>query len=305
MFPLCKSCADTCHQTPCTHSDNERAIEGTWCSVELEKALEKGYRLLKIHEVWHFPATSDELFKEHINTFLKIKQEASGYPKDCVTEEQKQGYVDEYFEVSGIHLDPEKIEYNPGLCALAKLMLNSFWGKFAQRSNMVKTEQIQDPQVFFDYLTSDDINVLDADLVSDDIIEIRYEYTDNFIQPDAKTNVVIAAFTTAYARLKLYGVLDILQERVLYYDTDSVIFVSKHGEPEPPLGNHLGELTDELGGDHITVFASGGPKNYCYPTRMSSDRACIGGHSIQDHKKHPNQRSRDKTHEKGLSHCLR
>jgi hypothetical protein len=43
--------------------------------------------------------------------------------------------------------------------------------------------------------------VLDADLVSDNIIEIRYEYTDNFIKPDAKTNVVIAAFTTAYARL--------------------------------------------------------------------------------------------------------
>ena len=88
MFPLCKTCADTRQQTPCTHSDNERAIEGTWCSVELEKALGKGYRLLKIHEVWHFPATSDELFKEYINTFLKIKQEASGYPKDCVTEEQ-------------------------------------------------------------------------------------------------------------------------------------------------------------------------------------------------------------------------
>ena len=91
---------------------------------------------------------------------------------------------------------------------------------------MVKTEQITDPQVFFDYLTSDEINVLDADLVSDDLIEIRYKYT----------NVVIAAFTTAYARLKLYEVLDMLQERVLYYDTDSVIFVSKPDEPDPPLG---------------------------------------------------------------------
>ena len=156
-------------------------------------------------------------------------------------------------------------------------MLNSFSGKVAQRSNMVKTEQIQDPQVFFDYLTSDDINVFDADLVSDDIIEIRYEYTDNFIQPDAKTNVVIAAFTTAYARLKLYGVLDMLQERVLYHDTDSVIFVTKPGEPEPPLGNHLGELTDELGGDHITVFASGGPKNYCYRTSTGKVETKVRG----------------------------
>jgi hypothetical protein len=80
---------------------------------------------------------------------------------------------------------------------------------------MVKTEQIQDPQVYFDYLTSDEINVLDVDLVSDETIEIRYEYTDSFIKPDAKTNVVVAAFTTAYARLKLYDVLDMLQESPL------------------------------------------------------------------------------------------
>ena len=39
MFPLCKTCADACNQFPCTHNDSERAIQGTWCSVELEKAL--------------------------------------------------------------------------------------------------------------------------------------------------------------------------------------------------------------------------------------------------------------------------
>jgi hypothetical protein len=126
MFPLCKTCADTCDQIPCTHSDKERAIQGTWCSVELEKALEKIYRILQMHEVWHFPETTDELFKDYIDTFLKIKQEANRYPKDCVTEEQKQHYVDGYLEVEGIRLDPNKIEYNPGMRALAKLMLNSF-----------------------------------------------------------------------------------------------------------------------------------------------------------------------------------
>jgi hypothetical protein len=142
---------------------------------------------------------------------------------------------------------------------------------------MVKTEQIQDPQVYFDYLTSDEINVLDVDLVSDETIEIRYEYTDSFIKPDAKTNVVVAAFTTAYARLKLYDVLDMLQERVLYYDTDSVIFVSKPGEPEPPTGPYLGQLTDELGGDYITSFVSGGPKNYSYRTNTDKVETKVRG----------------------------
>ena len=74
--------------------------------------------------------------------------------------EQKQWYVNDILESQGIQLDPAKIVYNRGLRALAKLMLNSFWGNFAQCSNLVKTEQIDDPQVFFDYLTSDEITVL-------------------------------------------------------------------------------------------------------------------------------------------------
>ena len=133
MFPLCKTCADKAdpsNRDPCTHTDEERAIEGTWCHVELMKALEKGYEILRVHEVWHFPEHSSDLFKEYVNTFLKIKQEASGYPEWCVTEEQKQEYIDDYYENEGIHLDPQKIKYNPGLRQLAKLMLNSLWGNY-------------------------------------------------------------------------------------------------------------------------------------------------------------------------------
>ena len=129
MFPLCKTCADTLNQNPCTHSDQERAILGTWCHAELMKAIEKGYEVLKIHEVWHWHQTTDKLFKDYVDTFLKIKQEASGYPKECVTDEQKQRYIDEYYEHEGIRLEPNKIEYNPGLRSLAKLALNSLWGR--------------------------------------------------------------------------------------------------------------------------------------------------------------------------------
>ena len=93
------------------------------------KAIEKGYVVLNLHEVWHWEETTDELFKEYVNTFLKIKQEASGYPTWCVTDDQKQRYIDDYYEREGILLDPDKIEYNLGLRYLSKLMLNSLWGK--------------------------------------------------------------------------------------------------------------------------------------------------------------------------------
>ena len=65
--------------------------------------------------------------------------------------------------------------------------------------------------------------------MNDDTVEVQYKNTEEFAEQNNKVNVVIAAFTTAYARLKLYDLLDLLQERVLYYDTDSVIYVHKPG----------------------------------------------------------------------------
>lgn len=72
----------------------------------------------------------------------------------------------------------------------------------------------------------------------------------------------IVAFTTSQARLKLYGALDTLKERVLYYNTDSVIYRWKPGQVDLPLGEFLGEFTDEVSGDPIVEFVSGGAKNY-------------------------------------------
>ena len=322
MFPLCKACVDTLNQNPCTHSDEERAILGTWCHVELMKAIEKGYEVLKIHEVWHWEETTDKLFKEYVDMFLKIKQEANGYPEDCVTDEQKQRYIEEYYQHEGIRLDPNKIEYNPGLRALAKLALNSLWGmynmitstlvssvgrawdcseidipgspvqarnggfnvfilflgKFAQRSNLIKTKMVTEPKEFFHFLDSSEFEVSDARLVNDETVEVHYKNTDEFAEQNDKVNIVIAAFTTAYARLKLYDLLDLLQERVLYYDTDSVIYVHEPSKPDPPLGNYLGDLTDELDpGDYITTFVSGGPKNYAYITNNGKPQTKIRG----------------------------
>ena len=126
MFPLCRTCAETLQQTPCEHADEERMLSGTWCSIEIDKALELGYRVVRMIEVWHFSQKSSKLFTGYIDTFLKIKQEASGWPSWCESEAQKQQYIREYKRKEGIKLDHGKIKKNPGLRSLAKLMLNSF-----------------------------------------------------------------------------------------------------------------------------------------------------------------------------------
>ena len=76
-FPLCKKCVEEQLDHPwhertnlCPHSDNDPVMRGEWCTPELQKAVEKGYRILKIHEVWHFPEAQRKqgLFAPYVNT---------------------------------------------------------------------------------------------------------------------------------------------------------------------------------------------------------------------------------------------
>ena len=142
---------------------------------------------------------------------------------------------------------------------------------------MTKTKQVTEPKDLYAYLDSDQYEVKDAQMINDETVEIQYVEKEGFVEENNKVNIVIAAFTTAYARLKLYDLLDLLQERVLYYDTDSVVYVHEPSKPDPPLGDYLGELTDELKGDYITTFISGGPKNYSYVTNTGEAIVKIRG----------------------------
>ena len=125
-------------------SDEDRAIMGTWCTPESQTAVRLGYQVLKIYEIYHWKERTHYdhenkeggLFSNYMNTFLKYKQEASG-PQDWIqTPDDTQKYIDQYFEKDGVRLDRAKIKRNKGLRALAKLILNSFWGKFGQRLNL-------------------------------------------------------------------------------------------------------------------------------------------------------------------------
>lgn len=84
--------------------------------------------MVQIHEVWHFPPHQQQegLFRDYVNTGLKLKQEAAGWPRWCNTEAKKQQYLTQYKEKEGIDLDYGSIPKNPGRKATAKLMLNSW-----------------------------------------------------------------------------------------------------------------------------------------------------------------------------------
>ena len=156
-------------------------------------------------------------------------------------------------------MDRAKIKKNPGLLSLAKVMLNSFWGKFGQRNNMPQVELVKDAERYFRLLNCQSTQFKNIQFVNDECIEVYYTQGDGFVSTSDKTNVVIAAFMTGHATLKLYSALELLQQRVLYFNTDAIIYTSKLGEWNPPLADYLGVLTNELDDDdYITTFVSGG-----------------------------------------------
>ncbi len=74
---------------------------------------------------------------------MKLKQQSEGFPPGT-GEEEKLQYIQEFEEIEGILLNYEDIMKNMAKRSIAKLMLNSLWGKLAQRPNLPKTVVCRD-----------------------------------------------------------------------------------------------------------------------------------------------------------------
>jgi hypothetical protein len=270
-FPLCSACASF-KQPNCTHSPHEREIEGTWVTLEIMEAVKRGYQITKIYEIWHFDqkeqynkqSKTGGLFTKYVDTFLKIKQEASGYPRWVKTETDKKQYIEDYYKYEGILLDAENVVENPGLKAISKLLLNSQWGRYAMQTNKTQAKFLTSAMEMNNIFECKQYDVKDLIFPSDEVAIAYYEDKKELHWGSSQTNVVIASFVTCQARIKLYLEMEKLGDRVLYFDTDSIIY-KKNAEYEPKIGDYLGEFTNEIeDGMEIVEFASAGPKNYAY-----------------------------------------
>jgi len=305
-FPLCYTCAVKADiHTVCQCSESERMFIGTYCSPELEVALNMGYRVIQYHEILHWEESEiydsktkkGGLFTDYINTFLKLKQQASGFPNDVQTEEQKDSYIDQYLEHEGILLNKDSIVKNPGLRSISKLALNSFYGKFGQRTNLKKTKFVTDVGELYNIFLDPTKEVSDFHLMNEDIVEIEFTNSSEFEGLSIGTNSTIAAFCTSWGRLKLWSEMNKLGDRVLYHDTDSIIFSvnTNINQYIPSTGDYLGELTNELTckevgcknllctGHWIEEFVSCGPKNYAFRLNTGQIVCKVRGFTLNYH----------------------
>jgi hypothetical protein len=232
MFPLCRKCCEE-NINSCSHTNDERALEGTWVILEILEAIKLNYRIIQIYEIWHYEETDQYnhcdkkggLFTEYLNNFLKIKQEASGFPEWVESEQDKLTYINDYKRNEGISLENDKIKPNSGLKALSKLLLNSQWGRYAMNSGKTKCKFITKPYELFDLMNNEQFEVTNVVFPNDEIAICYYKDSKDMHIGSNQTNVVIAAFVTAQARLKLYSELRNIGKDLVYCDTDSVFYI--------------------------------------------------------------------------------
>ena len=93
-------------------------------------------------------------------------------------------------------------------------------------------------------------------------ILVNYETNLEHIDNHATANVIVGSYVTAYA---LYKVLEKLQKRVLYFDTDSCMYIHDPKLWNPRIINsRLRKWTDEEPDCKIIRFRGLRPKNYAY-----------------------------------------
>ena len=131
----------------------------------------------------------------------------------------------------------------------------------------------------YDILLDDKLDNTNFQFINDDMVQMTYNFKDQFVDNSKSMNIYIACFTTSHARLMLYDELDYLQEKVLYFDTDSIIYIDD-GTKNVITGDMLGEMTDELSGKGITNFVSTGPKSYSFKYGDNEQKSAIKGFTL-------------------------
>jgi len=174
-------------------------VPGYWTRWRL--ALEKGYRILEIYEVYVYQVTQYKretgeggLFVGYINNFLKIIAKASGYPSRVRSPEDEEKFIESFEQSEGIRLDRDSIKFNAAKRGLAKLCLNSMWGKLTERYDRTQTTTITERRELYRFLATPDIEVTNLMFGSDDVDWLSWKHGAEEDVPSLRhTNEVIGA----------------------------------------------------------------------------------------------------------------
>ena len=148
-----------------------------------------------------------------------------------------------------------------------KKLLTAFWGRYGMITNKIRFKIISTLKDWIKMAYNDSIVIQSLDFQHKDLLMVFFSNNEKYHTEGNDVSEIIAAYVTCHARIILFRELIRLGDRVLYFDTDSIIFVDnidKKEEYKPNLGFYLGEFKDELNEKWIKEFVCAGPKNYGY-----------------------------------------
>ena len=273
-------------------------------TVEFEQAMRQGYIIKGIKRVDIYNE-STELFKNYVRTFLKIKVEKSqDYPGDTKFAELREMYR----ERCGIELERDNFENNPGFKQIAKLYLNSLWGKLCERAKFDKMYHVGMDE-FFRLEADEECGMFEPKLklkINDDSwlvrgTDLKHATFLQTIDNQKKTSPAIGSFITMYGRTMLLEQMEKLGKRALYHDTDSIVYERVEGEYNIPLGQCLGDWEDELKGKPMIEFVALAPKTYAYRYLDKPDPNAVQPYWEWGGQRYP---VREVTKIKGVSQCF-
>jgi hypothetical protein len=257
-----KKCNTTC----------EIIEKGCFTSIEFHTALKNGYKVLKLYRFDEYkmaPPLWEDFVKEMYIFKLVNSSSSPAF-------EERQKLVDFYedkFEMGDLirkTFEPDIWSKNPARKAAAKTGLNSGWGKHAQRPIMTQTAIID----YQDKKDTTDSDILFGNIMNNvtslqsalQIDEKRFMYTyrnDQSLPNFRNSYLPAACFVPAYGRLQLWEQLNKLGDRVLMYDTDSVVYIYDPDKYNVEESKIWGEWeAEDISVQGITGFIGLGPKSY-------------------------------------------
>jgi len=121
---------------------------------------------MEIQELYEYKVTRYDpetreggLFAGYIDTFLKLKTEASSYPAWVRTPADEELYIQSFWKSEGIRLDREAIKPTAPKRGLAKLCHNLMWGKLTERKDRTRTKIITEPHQLYRFLAKPGLEV--------------------------------------------------------------------------------------------------------------------------------------------------
>jgi len=106
---------------------------------------------------------------------LKLKAEDSGYSGSVHSPEADDRYVDSFWQSEGIRQDKEAIRYYTAKRSLAKLFLNSMWGKLTERNNGTMKKIITVQKDLYGFVATPGVDVTNLAFAGDDVIYISWK----------------------------------------------------------------------------------------------------------------------------------